>query len=62
MDDFKLTDEQLAYLCDLIINHDDPHDERQETFTAINAEITRREELAKATAGLSLDDCDSCKL
>ncbi len=67
MDDFRLTDEQLRYLCDLIIQNmgdmPKPDDLCTGTFRVLNAEATRREELAEAASGLSLDDdCDGCKL
>lgn len=65
MDDFKLTDEQLRYLCDLVINHNnvtpDQNEIRSVVYENMDAELTRREELAEAVAFLD-DDCLSCKL
>ena len=61
MDDFKLTDEQLRWMADFIINNKTESATGKECFDLIDKELTRREELAEAVAFLD-DDCLSCKL
>jgi hypothetical protein len=57
MKDF--TDEQLRYLCDLIINAEGvtKPTKRADIFNMIDSELTRREDIASLD-----DDCLSCKL